>query len=105
MNEEQKPLRKVAEIEILGKRYDIARNGSYALVEPRGIDAYGSAIFEEVDLVKWLAPQGLNTEVQKDATDRKLRALLDLLGDALTKLQGIGDLRRGQIGEEKGAGV
>lgn len=96
MSEPEKPLRKIAEIEILGQRYDLARNGRFALVEPREDDAYGRPVSREINLRQWLN--------SKDTVE-KFQALLDLLGESVTKLQAVGDLRRGQIGESKGEGV
>lgn len=92
-------LSKVTEIEICGKKYDLARNGKFVLVEPRENDAYGRPVSREVRLWEWTR----NPEGDPDVS--KVQALLDLLGEAIIKLQSIGDLRRGQIGEEKGSGV
>ena len=65
------PLVKIAEIEILGIRYDLAKNGHYAICSI-GTDAYGKPIATQVTL---------------PSTSDHIQALLDLLGDAMSRLQ------------------
>jgi hypothetical protein len=78
-------LTKIAEAELGGQRYDIARNGEHChLVVEDGEDAYGKPIHRRVALEK-AVPEGL------------LQALLDAYGEALVALRSAKDmnLKRG----------
>lgn len=90
MSEEQKPLQKVSEVELQGKKYDLARNGQFYLAV-EGRDCYGRPSTDVVDLANWLhAGRGLPAGCVE-----KIQALLDALGAAHVSLQGQRDLRRG----------
>lgn len=78
MSEEGK-LRKVAEVEILGERYDVARNGRYRLVCEIGKDDYGQPINQAL-----LGGDFSGAGEMWNFCE----ALIDCLGEALEKLQG-----------------
>lgn len=77
-------LQKIGSITILGKEYDVAKNGSYCLVEIAGEDAYGHPIAQRRVL-----------HAHHDLPD-VAQALLDALGEKMVSLQGQRDLRRGE---------
>jgi cytochrome b involved in lipid metabolism len=79
-------LQRIAEIEINGKKYDLAKNGQFRLVEAKGKDAYGSQVFQVVSYRHY----------SSDILALYVDGLLDLLGDALTRLQTQRDSRLGR---------
>lgn len=79
-------LQRIAEIELNGRKFDVARNGHYRLVEEAGRDAYDNPIYREAIDTGW------SLDECKNAID----GLVDLLGDALTRLQSQRDSRLGR---------
>ncbi|HKV10740.1 MAG TPA: hypothetical protein VJ725_21545 [Thermoanaerobaculia bacterium] len=87
-------LQKVAEVELAGERFDIAKNGGFHLVRAGSLDAYGRPFATPVDVEDYLYDSG------DGFVHAKAQALLDALGEALVKLQGQRDLRLGREGVE-----
>jgi hypothetical protein len=83
------PLTKVAEIELLGQRFDLAKNGRFTLCREEW-DAYGRPIATEVPLTVD-SLRGGRAASEMDV----LQALLDALGDATQRLQSHRDARLG----------
>lgn len=69
-------LHRVAQIELLGRSYDLAQNDHYHLVASRGPDVYGTPTYELAELPGTVG----------DCRDL-IGALVDALGDALDKLK------------------
>jgi hypothetical protein len=77
---ENEILSPVAKVTLLGKPFDVAKNGKYYLVESGGRDAYGKEYFEIMAV-----PQG--------GFDQDFcQALLDCLGETLVALRGARDM-------------
>jgi hypothetical protein len=86
------PLKKVAEVEICGERFDLAKNGRFTLVRTSP-DAYGEPRGEEVDLQGYL-----HTPVREPGQAypvERFRAVLDLLGEAYQALASARSMRLG----------
>jgi hypothetical protein len=82
------PLRKVAEIELCGERFDLARNGRFELVRNLPPDAYGRAVAVAVEAGDLLSRE------PSAAGARYIDALVQLTGELLVKLQGQRDLQQ-----------
>lgn len=96
------PLKKIAEIEICGEKFDLAKNGRFTLVRTEP-DAYGDMRGDEVELryFIWTDQQksvGAAGETGIVAVDR-FRAVLDLLGEAY---QALAQARAMRLGGEPG---
>lgn len=89
------PLTEIAEIDLLGEKYKLGKNGKVSLVR-ESLDAWGKIRGDEVTLTHWLGASAL-TEDQ----ERKVQALLDQLGDALSRLRQSRDSKLG-VGQGKG---
>jgi hypothetical protein len=87
-------LTRVAEIELDGDKYVLAKNGGYCLTRSAGEDAFGTEYFEVVsahDYGHYTSEGG----AWRFAPDR-VQALIDKLGDALSSLERARDLRQRQ---------
>lgn len=90
------PLTEIAEIELLGVKYKLGKNGNVRLVT-EAPDCWGKIRGEEVTLAHWIGASALTPEQES-----KIQALLDQLGDALSRLRQSRDskLGVGQQGEK-----
>lgn len=95
-----KPLTPVAQVEILGEKFDVARNGGYHLVRI-GEDDYGRPKADRVDLVTFLYPGMEVVRGDGMAACKKAQALLDVLGKTLEALRTQRDARLG-VGRGEG---
>lgn len=88
-------LTEIAEIELLGSKYKLGKNGKVCLVQ-ESPDCWGKIRGEVITLTHWLGASALTEEQEK-----KVQALLDQLGDALSRLRQSRDskLGVGQKGE------
>jgi hypothetical protein len=99
-NPKSSKLQRITEIEILGRKFDLAKNGGYKLCLVES-DAYGNPRAEEIQLwdvaglVEWT--ESLNGGANHQAY--VMQALLNLAGDALVRLQSHRDARLGTSGE------
>lgn len=84
-------LRKVAEIELAGVRYDVAKNGHYRLVHEVSRDDYGNPVYRAL-------VGGSFSDVGK--MWKFTEALIDCLGEALEKLKAFEDARKRNMGAE-----
>lgn len=94
------PLKKIAEIEICGEKFDLAKNGRFTLVRTKP-DAYGDMRGEEVWVGAWLNKDAVDPcdgTLTITAEDR-FRAVLDLLGEAY---QALAQARAMRLGGEPG---
>lgn len=95
MASDKSPLQKIAEIEIAGEKFDLAKNGTCCLVTTV-IDAYGQPKGEAVDLEKWLfTGTAKQAQTRQEEIIAKVDALLNLLGDAYSRLRQQKDARLG----------
>ncbi len=88
------PLTEIAEIDLLGEKFKLGKNGKVSLVK-ESPDAWGKIRGDAITLAHWLGSSGMLPE-QED----KVQALLDLLGDALFRLRQRRDNKLG-IGQEE----
>lgn len=90
------PLTEIAEIELIGTKYKLGKNGKVSLVR-ESLDVWGKIRGEEVTLTHWLGASALTPNQEE-----KIQALLDQLGDALSRLRQSRDskLGVGQAGKE-----
>jgi hypothetical protein len=90
------PLTEIGEIELLGIKYKLGKNGNVRLVT-EAPDVWGKIRGEEVTLSHWLGASALTSQQEE-----KVQALLDHLGDALSRLRQSRDskLGVGQQGEK-----
>jgi hypothetical protein len=100
MSDSKQPLTPIAQVEILGEKFDIARNGGYHLVRVEE-DDYGQPRASRVDLVTFLYPGAEVVRGDGMAACDKAQALLDVLGKTLEGLRSQRDARLG-IGREGG---
>lgn len=92
-----KPLQQIAEIQIDGENYDIAKNGGdFHIVRQKGPDAYGRPIATKLDISDFLG--GSCDSHYK----RRQQALLNLLGNALVSVRTQRDARLRTSGEAEG---
>lgn len=89
------PLTEIAEVELLGTKYKLGKNGNVRLVR-ESPDCWGKIRGEEVTLSNWLGSSGMLPEQEE-----KIQALLDQLGDALSRLRQSRDSKLG-VGQGKG---
>lgn len=73
-------LTKIAELELAGDSYHLARNGHFKLVEKAAEDVYGTVSYKEVPY--------------KDFDPELIDAILDALGEKIVQLQSARDMRR-----------
>jgi hypothetical protein len=73
------PPQKVADIILAGKKYELAKNGSFMLAEDRGMDLYGRPFAVKV--------------VLGELTTDEVQGLLDLFGEAYQSLRHTRDSR------------
>lgn len=96
------PLKKLAEIEICGEKFDLAKNGRFALVRTTK-DAYGEPRGEVVDLHVFVWTDRQNPKEQPGDTGiiaiDRFKAVLDLLGEAY---QALAQARAMRLGGEPG---
>jgi hypothetical protein len=103
MSQPLPPLRKIAEIELCGERYDLARNGEgFKLVKAECPDAYGRPVARVVECAVFMGLEDANgcgvtrTPGLVDLVQLTYRlrtaALVDLIGELTIKLQGQKDL-------------
>lgn len=83
------PLTEIAEIELLGVKYKLGKNGNVRLVT-EGPDCWGKIRGDEISLAQWLGVSALNPGLEE-----KIQALLDQLGDALSRLRQSRDSKLG----------
>lgn len=88
------PLTEIAEIDLLGEKYKLGKNGKVSLVR-ESLDAWGKVRGDEVTLAAWLGSSGMLPEQEE-----KVQALLDQLGDALSRLRQSRDSKLG-VGQGK----
>jgi hypothetical protein len=89
------PLTEISEIDLLGEKFKLGKNGKVCLVK-ESLDCWGKVRGEIVSLNTWLGLSAL-----PEQTETKIQALLDQLGDALSRLRQSRDskLGVGQKGE------
>lgn len=87
-------LTEIAEVDLLGEKYKLGKNGKVSLVK-ESPDCWGKIRGEEVTLASWLEGE-MHPEQEK-----KIQALLDQLGDALSRLRQSRDSKLGMGKEEK----
>jgi hypothetical protein len=88
------PLRKIAEIELAGEKLDLARNGEhYHLVRAEQQDAYGRPVARKVPPHAFLVERAGNCDDEWSLRSDRAQALVDLIGELLTQIQGQKDLR------------
>jgi hypothetical protein len=92
-DQEKQPLQPIAEITLLGEKYDLAKNGSFALVRTEP-DDYGRPRAKRVDVVNLLFAGREVVRGQEMQAVKIVEALLDLLGDAHLRLQQQRDVLR-----------
>lgn len=92
---DSKPLTPIAQVEILGEKFDVARNGGYHLVRVKE-DDYGQPRAAQVELFEFLFG-GLNQQGNPTAVaaSNRAQALLDVLGKTLEALRSQRDARLG----------
>lgn len=88
------PLQQIGTVELVGRVYDLARNGKFWLVETGEKDAYGREAARKVELEEFF--QGMSATF----VARFTQGLLDALGDAVVRLKHQRDSRLGNGGEE-----
>lgn len=98
MSDREKPLQPIAEITLLGEKYDLAKNGTFALVRTAP-DDYGRPRAKRVDIVELLFAGREVVRGQEMQAVKTVEALLDLLGDAYVRLQQHRDVRLGREAE------
>lgn len=89
------PLTEIAEIDLLGEKYKLGKNGNVTLVK-ESLDAWGKVRGDAITLAHWLGSSGMIPEQEE-----KVQALLDQLGDALARLRQSRDSKLGIGKEEK----
>lgn len=89
-------LTEISEVDLLGQRYKLGKNGKVSLVI-ESPDCWGKIRGEVITLNHWLGSSALLPEQEE-----KVQALLDQLGDALSRLRQSRDskLGVGQKGEQ-----
>jgi hypothetical protein len=95
-----KPLTLIAQVDLQGERFDIARNGGYHLVRIEE-DDYGQPRATRVHLAEFLFPDSEKISGEKLVAHDKAQALLDVLGKTLEGLRTQRDARLG-VGREGG---
>jgi hypothetical protein len=83
-------LQRVATVELLGEKLDIAKNGHFHLVRME-MDDYGEPRAIRLHLRDWLS----TGDVTAEYAYAKVQALLDLLGETLAGLRSQRDARLG----------
>lgn len=83
------PLEKVGEIELLGERFDLARDGKFYLCRAT-TDAYGKSCAKI---------EGVDELLDKHEPFSLVQALLDALGEVVVSLRHERDVRLGTRGE------
>lgn len=87
-------LTEIGEIELLGTKYKLGKNGNVRLVQ-ESPDCWGKIRGEEITLTHWLGASALTPNQEE-----KVQALLDQLGDALSRLRQSRDSKLG-VGKEE----
>lgn len=88
-------LTEIAEVDLLGEKYKLGKNGKVSLVR-ESLDCWGKIRGEEITIANWLGSSGMLPE-----QEQKVQALLDQLGDALSRLRQSRDSKLGMGKEEK----
>jgi hypothetical protein len=87
-------LTEIAEIELLGTKYKLGKNGKVSLVS-ESLDCWGKIRGQEITLSNWLGSSGMLPEQEE-----KVQALLDQLGDALSRLRQSRDSKLLSVGQK-----
>lgn len=93
-------LSEIAEVEIQARKLKLGKNGRVCLVEER-VDAWGNTYGVELSLETFVLGDEITDKWSTGACER-VQAILDLLGDALSRLRQQREFRIGQGREDKG---
>lgn len=89
------PLTEIAEIDLLGEKFKLGKNAKVTLVK-ESLDAWGKVRGDTVTLAHWLGASALTAD-----QEQKVQALLDQLGDALSRLRQSRDSKLGVGNKEQ----